>query len=77
MRAKGFTLFTSITEALASTREAVPSLIPDELPAVTNPSLVNADRKPARLSAVVSARINSSRSKVTILRPLVSSNGVI
>ena len=32
----------STAAAFASTREAVPSLIPDELPAVTNPSLANA-----------------------------------
>ena len=77
IRANGFTLCVSNAALFASTIEAVPSLIPDELPAVTNPSLVNAACKLARLSVVVSGRINSSVSNVTVLRRVVSSKAVI
>ncbi len=48
---------------LITTTAVAPSLIPDALPAVTEPSFLKAGRSFPKLSAVVPARGNSSCSK--------------
>ena len=53
------------SSALMSTRAAAPSLIPDALPAVTVPSLLNAGRSRAIPSIVESSRIYSSSETIT------------
>ncbi|EKA60000.1 hypothetical protein B277_15194 [Janibacter hoylei PVAS-1] len=54
------------------TTEAAPSLMPEALPAVTEPSLAKAGRRPARVSRVVSGLGCSSLSAVKGLRPPTS-----
>ncbi len=59
-----------------STTAAAPSLMPEELPAVTEPSDLNAGRSFASASGDV-LRGCSSVSKVTVSRPFLTSIGAI
>ena len=60
MRASGLRPSSCAFFAVAITSAAAPSLMPDALPAVTEPSLTNAGRSAASVSAVVPARGYSS-----------------
>ncbi len=65
MRASGFTPRFLASSALINTKAAAPSLMPEALPAVTEPSLAKAGRSLANDSAVVPWRGNSSVSTTT------------
>ncbi|OQC05492.1 MAG: hypothetical protein BWX79_02280 [Alphaproteobacteria bacterium ADurb.Bin100] len=60
MRAKGFRPRAAAFFALITTTAAAPSLMPDALPAVTDPALSKAGRRPASASAFVFLLMNSS-----------------
>ena len=64
MRARGFSPSAAAFLAVITTTAAAPSLIPDALPAVTEPALSNAGRNPASASAVVFLLMNSSVLKI-------------
>ena len=64
IRARGFKPRAAAFLAVITTTAAAPSLIPDALPAVTEPALSNAGRKPASASAVVFLLMNSSVLKI-------------
>ena len=63
MRAKGLRPKAAAFLAVITTTAAAPSLRPEALPAVTEPALSNAGRKPAKASALVFLLINSSALK--------------
>ena len=72
MRASGVMPRFEAASAPISTRAAAPSLMPEALPAVTEPSLEKAGRSFARASTVTPALGNSSVSTmVSPLRPLM------
>ena len=60
MYARGFEPSSSALRADIISTAAAPSLIPDELPAVTVPSLLKAGLSSLSAAAVVPARMNSS-----------------
>ena len=62
---------------LASMTAAAASLMPEALPAVTAPSFLKAGRILARLSAVVSALMCSSVTKLIVPLRLAISTGTI
>src|SRR5436305_2061653 len=65
MRASGLAATVRARSIVPTTRAAAPSLIPEELPAVTEPSLLKAGFNAPTFSAVVPARGYSSRSMRT------------
>ena len=60
MRASGVRPRAAAFLAVITITAAAPSLMPDALPAVTEPALSKAGRRPASTSAVVLALMNSS-----------------
>ena len=73
MRASGFRPSAAAFFAVITITAAAPSLRPEALPAVTEPALSKAGRRPARLSALVLRLMNSSAAN-TIGSPFFCGN---
>ena len=73
----GLTPSSLAFSSLITTTAAAPSLIPEELPAVTIPSFLNAGRSFARPSAVIPALGPSSVSNTTVSFFFLISTGTI
>ena len=76
-RARGFRPRRRASSASATTSAAAPSTMPLALPAVTNESFPKEGFNAANPSSVVSGRMWSSASTVTVLRPWETSTGTI